>query len=172
MAYWDGERWIDERAPVRKERSRGARALMHTSQALLEGGLIAVLVGGLVVGTAFAGRGGSQVTPSIALNSVSGTGGALSAASQAALGDYVTFTTVVPKNVNNPRIEVLCYQGEELVYGEAGAIGDAFLLGGGGSTWKDRGGPAECDANLYYFSWKANTPTSTQLATTHFSADG
>ena len=58
MAFWDGERWIDERVPVRKGRSRSGRAFMHTSQALLEGGLIAVLVGGLIVGTAFGAKGG------------------------------------------------------------------------------------------------------------------
>ena len=125
------------------------------------------LVAALVVPVAtLAGKGGNDITPWIGLDAVAG--------GQPSLGGYVTFSTVVPKNVNNPRIEVLCYQGDRLVFGMAGAIDYAFLLGGGGSIWlyEDSGLGAECDANLYYFSWKANTPTAPQLATTHFTAGG
>ena len=133
-------------------------------------GILAALI---VPAAPFAGKsGGTGVTPWIGLDTVAGA--RAGAGVQPSLGDYVTFATVVPKNVNNPRIEVLCYQGDRLVFGMAGALDYAFLLGGGGSIWlyENNGLGAECDANLYYFSWKANTPTSTQLATTHFSAGG
>jgi len=134
-------------------------------------GLIAAFI---VPMGAFAGKGGgSTVQAWIGLNGVTDASGALAAAAgEPALGDYVTFSTVVLTNINNPRIEVLCYQGDELVFGMAGAIDYAFQLGGGGSTWKDRGGAAACEANLYYFSWKGNTPTAPQLATTSFAAGG
>ena len=142
-----------------------ARGRLRTE--LLALGLIAAFVVPMGV---FAGKGGgSTVQAWIGLNGVSD---ARTAAGEPSLGDSVTFSTVVPKNVNNPRIEVLCYQAGELVFGMAGAIDYSFQLGGGGSIWKDRGGAADCKANLYYFSWKANTPTATQLATTSFAAGG
>ncbi|HEX6400267.1 MAG TPA: hypothetical protein VF108_07350, partial [Actinomycetota bacterium] len=127
---------------------------------------LALLLALVVPIGAFAGKGGggSGVQPWIGLNGVTDENGRLAAAAgDPSLGDYVTFSTVVPKNVNNPRIEVLCYQAGELVFGMAGGTDYAFLLGGGGSTWKDNGGGADCVANLYYFSWKANTPTATRL---------
>ena len=123
--------------------------------------------------TSFAGRGGggSSVTPWIGLNGVTDElGDRIPGAGDPRLGDYVTFSTVAPKNINNPRIEILCYQNGELTFGMAGGVDYAFLLGGGGSIWKDNGGAADCVANLYVFSWKANTPMATQLATTSFSA--
>lgn len=88
---------------------------------------------------------------------------------------YVTFTTTgVPTHqIKNPRIEVLCYQSGTLVYGEAGAITDSFLLGGGGSIWIDNGGgPADCTANLFYFDNHGATQTYVLLATTSFAAAG
>lgn len=90
-----------------------------------------------------------------------------------ALGDTVTFTvTDVPKNVKRPRIEVLCYQDGALVYGEAGSDTDTFLLGGGGSIWKDGGGPADCVANLFYFDDRGPVQTYVRLASTSFHAEG
>lgn len=90
------------------------------------------------------------------------------------LGDEITFTvTGVPKNVQNPRIEVLAYQDGQLVYGEAGGIDHTFLLGGNvdrGSIWREVGGPATCVANLYHFTHKANTPDAPRLASTAFEA--
>ena len=86
------------------------------------------------------------------------------------LGGAVSFTTVYPTNVKNPRVEVLCYQNGALVYGEAGAPTDTFTLGGGGSLWLSGGGAASCVANLYFFTWKAGQPATTYLATTSFDA--
>ena len=113
----------------------------------------------------------AKVTPSISLNTVSGGAGALT--TQPALGTWVTFNTVVPTNVKNPRVEVLCYQNGSLVYGEAGGATDAFLLGGGGSLWLyGGGGPASCVANLYYFGQVQGQSTAIYLATTSFDAAG
>ena len=123
---------------------------------------------GFVVAPANAGK----VTASISLNQVMSGSGALVSQSGPALGDRVTFTTVIPTNVRNPRVEVLCYQNGSLVYGEAGAPADAFLLGGGASLWLTSGGAASCVANLYYFTWKAGQPATTYLATTSFDAAG
>src|SRR4051794_41584309 len=81
-----------------------------------------------------------SVSPSIKLSSVSGS--AAAAVAQPALGTSVTFATVVPTNVKNPRVEVLCYQAGALVYGEAGAPRGAVLLGGGGSLLLFSGGGA------------------------------
>jgi hypothetical protein len=85
-----------------------------------------------------------------------------------ALGDYISFTTTYPKTLKNPRIQVICYQNNELVYGEAGSANDQFLLGGGWSKWKEIGGPAECFVDLYYFDWQKGTQTFNKLASTNF----
>jgi hypothetical protein len=103
---------------------------------------------------------------------LSSVGGASLAAASPALGTSVTFDVAYPKTVKNPRIEVLCSQAGELVYGEAGAVSDAFLLGGGWSLWKERGGSADCVANLYYFGSKAGQQTYNWLAGTSFAAGG
>src|SRR5262245_64712391 len=129
---------------------------------------LAVCVG---VGASSASAG--KVTPSISLSSVSTGVGALT--TQPALGSWVTFTTVIPTNIRNPRVEVLCYQDGGLVYGEAGDPSHAFELGGNpdnGSIWRTTGGPASCVANIYYFTWKAGEPAAVYLATTSFDAVG
>jgi hypothetical protein len=109
-----------------------------------------------------------KVTPKISLDRVMN--GALVSQSGPSLGSWVTFTTVIPTNVNTPRVEVLCYQNGALVYGEGGSPTDAFLLGGGGSLWLSGGGAASCVANLYYFTWKGGQPGTVYLATTSFDA--
>ena len=107
-------------------------------------------------------------TSSIALKSA----GTSSSSSQPSLGSSVSFVTTYPVNVKNPRIEVLCYQGSTLVYGEAGSVDHEFQLGGGGSIWLTNGGGAQCTANLFYFGWKAGMQTYNLLASTSFSAGG
>ena len=57
MTYWDGERWLDERSGETREPSKARRAFTHSWQLLLEGSIVALLVVGLVSGTAFAGKG-------------------------------------------------------------------------------------------------------------------
>jgi hypothetical protein len=84
----------------------------------------------------------------------------------------VTFATTYPRTVKNPRIEVLCYQGGQLVFGMAGGVAYEFLLGGGGSPWLTGGGAADCTANLFYFGSHAGKQTYNKLATTSFLAGG
>ena len=71
------------------------------------------------------------------------------------LGDNVTFTVGYPKTLDHygVRIQVLCYQDGNLVYGEAGPFSQGFLLGGAMSTWYLNDGPADCHADLYYWSY-------------------
>ena len=96
----------------------------------------------------------------------------LAAASEPALGSTVSFDTKYPPNTKNPRIQVLCYQGGELVYGEAGGVTESFRLGGGGSVWLHTGGSADCTANLFYYGWRAGAQTYNVLASTTFEAAG
>jgi hypothetical protein len=136
--------------------------LTHSAQALAEGSLIALLVVGLMAGSVFAAKGGGQSGSWIELAQGSG----FSASVQPTLGDSVSFSTGYPNNVQNPRIEVLCYQNGSLVYGAAGAVTDSFLLGGGGSIWLTNGGSATCTANLFYFGQHAGSQTYNVLAST------
>jgi hypothetical protein len=91
------------------------------------------------------------------------------------LGDIVEFH-VESQGVPNPRVDVLAYQDGVLVYGEAnGPSKDGhvqFELGGGASNWKTNGGPADCEARLYYF--KSGQPITTVYldGPINFPADG
>jgi hypothetical protein len=90
------------------------------------------------------------------------------------LGDAVTFGVSVPKAVErqDPRIQVMCYQGTTLVYGEAGPYTQAFLLGGASSDWLNTSqGPAHCVADLYYWSYQGGQKFN-WLASTAFDAGG
>lgn len=79
------------------------------------------------------------------------------------LGDLVTFTTSgIPKNVHRPRIEVLCYQDNALVFGMAGGVDYAFRLGAG----------TDCTANLFYFGKEQGEQVYVLLASTSFHAEG
>ena len=69
------------------------------------------------------------------------------------LGDWVTFTYVVPGTVSSPRVQVVCYQGGVMVYGEAGPATQSFLLGGASSQWLTNGGAASCTATVYEWDW-------------------
>ncbi len=133
---------------------------------------VAVLIAGLVLLPTFVahaakggnGNGNGRLTadPSIALNEP-----------DQHLGGTVTFTVVLPKLAGNttPRIEVLCYQSGHLVYGEAGGVDQSFLLGGAMSEWLKTGGPADCSANLFYWSYNGGQ-TYNWLASTGFPAAG
>lgn len=76
-------------------------------------------------------------------------------------GGYVDFIGTYPGNrpgdskqdrLSNPRVQLLCYQSDELVYGEAGGTAHVFSLGGSSSQWiANGGGAADCHADLFYF---------------------
>ena len=140
---------------------------MFTRLAVL-GSLVAALC---VLAAPALGKGTPHADSSITLNQ----GGTSLAQTAPRLGSTVSFTAAYPTSIKNPRVEVLCYQNGDLVYGEAGAPTDTFLLGGNpdrGSIWRTTLGPASCVANLYYFTWKAGEPAATYLATTSFEAAG
>jgi hypothetical protein len=87
------------------------------------------------------------------------------------LGDVVTFTVSYPKTLDHfgVRIQVLCYQDGNLVYGEAGPYSQGFLLGGAMSPWYLNDGAADCHADLYYWSYNGGQKFN-PLATVGFSA--
>ena len=90
-----------------------------------------------------------------------------------ALGDWVTFSATYPRQLESKgvRIQVLCYQNGELVFGMAGAHDYDFLLGGAMSTWYLNGGAASCVADLYYWSYNGGQKFN-WLASTTFDAAG
>jgi hypothetical protein len=89
------------------------------------------------------------------------------------LGDTVTFTVSVPKQIKNPRIQVSCFKGTTMGWSTAGSVTESFKLGGDSSLWKTLGGDASCEAILYYWINKPNQPqTFVSLATTTFAAAG
>jgi hypothetical protein len=130
---------------------------------------IAALSLALTAAPAFAARGGggklAPSGPSIKVDQ-----------SSPALGSSVTFTSSYPGSTKNPRIQVMCYQNGQLVYGEAGAADHIFLLGGNpdrGSIWRMVGGSASCTADLFDLIWNGNNPQQVAwLATTSFNAAG
>lgn len=101
------------------------------------------------------------------------------------LGSYVHYNYTLPKGVkDNPtgsgtqaRIENDCYQDGNLVYASAanaidlkdGAQGE--LLGGGGSVWLTNGGPAECTATLYQWTYNGSQKFN-PFATVTYSVGG
>jgi len=155
MAYWDGERWIDERAPAPKEQTRTRRAFVHTSQALLEGSLVALLGIGLVAGTAFAGKVGGSVNL-VMVQDANGNGAPNWA-------DTVTFD--VSSTADKPYVNVRCYQGGSLVYdGWAGFydgawFGQTYMLES--SSWV--GGAADCTARLVTYGKNGRERTLTSM---------
>jgi hypothetical protein len=158
--------------------SAAASTGRHIAGAVLEGLLLAALIAALLIAlspiyaparsistghVSAAARGTSWITLAQSTSAAS---------AQPSLGSYVAFSTGYPTNVKNPRIEVLCYQGSDLVYGAAGSVDHSFLLGGGSSVWLQVGGAAECTANLFYFGTHAGSQTYNWLASTSFSAGG
>jgi hypothetical protein len=91
-----------------------------------------------------------------------------------ALGDWVTFAVTFPKSVEHhgPRIQLMCYQQDVLVYGETAPYYQAFMLGGSSSVWlNDSPGPVHCVADLYYWTYQGRQKFN-WLASTEFDAGG
>jgi hypothetical protein len=90
------------------------------------------------------------------------------------LGDVITFTyapTTLPGPAKSqPRIQVICYQGPDVVYAEANWASASFLLGGFSSAWLNSfPGPVHCMADLFYFSYHGGQAFNL-LASTQFDA--
>jgi hypothetical protein len=124
-------------------------------------------------GSALAAKGGVKGTnvtsaaPSITLNEA-----------DPHFGDIVTFTVTYPEMRYTPIVRVLCRQDGEIVHQYA-------QWNDGGSPWlpsfalwdsiwaANGGGPADCVADLYYYTWKGQTETGiVYLAHTEFVAAG
>ena len=151
MTYWDGDHWISDRSPKPKERSATRRALAHSTQAILEASLLALLVVGLVAGTAFAAKGGGQErSGSVSLVMVQDTNGN----GLPNWAEVVTFD--VSTTADKPYVNVRCYQDGAFVYDAwAGFYGGAwfgqtFTLSS--SYWT--AGSADCTARLV--TWSKN----------------
>lgn len=171
MEFWDGERWIDERTPKPKQRSVARRALTHSTQVMLEASLVALLVVGLVAGTAFAakgGKGGGGKT------GTSGTLAVVMVADQNGDGapnwnDQVTFD-VYTTATEKPWVKLNCYQSGTWVYTATHGFFEAypwapnFTLASGAWT----SGAGDCTATLYMVTSNGRSKT---LATLSFHVD-
>ncbi len=90
----------------------------------------------------------ATVTPSLAAKPVRED--SITLVGTAYLGSTVSFSYTLAKHVKDPRIQVVCSQGEDVVWAAAQpAPGNSFLLGGLESDWLDNGGSASCVATLY-----------------------
>lgn len=145
------------------------RITSHSLQAIAEAALIAMLVVGLMAGTAFAGKGGHQTTGGssglavVMVTDANGNG-------SANWGDRVTFavsTTATAK----PWVAVNCSQGGAWVYSASAGFFPAyawepnFTLSA--TSWT--GGAADCTAKLYQVTSNGRNRT---LATMAFHVDG
>jgi hypothetical protein len=160
MSYWNGSTWVKPNAPTPRRESRATRWGATVVMFIAAGLLI------LPSGAASAGQSGG--TSWIVLASVNGRAGSV----QPSLGSSVTFDAGYPKTVKNPRIAVKCSQDGALAYAEAGTVDDSFVLGGAGSDWLRSGGAANCEADLFYFTYKSKVQTYHWLASTTFDAAG
>ena len=119
MALWDGERWIDQRPPEPRRASRARQLFVHSSQVALEGALVALLIVGLIAGTAFAGKGGGGGGGkgggggggTIALRMVTDQNGN----GDPNWNDVVTFAASVGATPE-PHVKLQCKQGGAVVY--------------------------------------------------------
>ena len=127
--------------------------LKHSTMAVLEGALIAMLVVGLMAGTAFAARGGGGGKPSGG-GTLSEPGMVVDANGNGSpnRGDDITFT-VSTTATDSPMVGLRCWQGTDFVYdGYVGyfastATYDYFELA---SNYWVAGTDASCTARLFY----------------------
>jgi hypothetical protein len=123
----------------------------HSAQAIAEGALVALLVVGLMAGTAFAGRPGSTTTGGGTINLA-----LMDGATQAYYGARAGFT-VSTTATPYPYVHLMCSQNGSLVAeGRTGffptAIGNEWFYLGPTPNWQ--GGAADCTAKLEKYSNK------------------
>lgn len=137
--------------------------LTHSVQAVLEGALIAMLVVGLLAGTALAGKpggGGTSASSSLTLvlaDDANGNGSPNWA-------DTVTFHPSTSAT-SSPQVSLSCSQGGAVVYhanaawysGNPFAYMQMMKLSSGAWT----GGAADCTARMYYSSGKRTVTLKT-----------
>ena len=143
---------------------------------IIAGTLVAFALGAVTVTAAPK----TEVAPTISLNTVATFSAAADGSTRyPSIGDWITFTVTFPKSVERygPRILISCYQNDQLVYAEGGTYYQAFMLGGSGSLWVydlapgDRQAPAQCVAELFYFSYNGGQKWN-HLADVSFEAGG
>ncbi len=159
MSYWNGSAWV-EREPAPHPRDSRTTRWAATGLMILGAALLLLPFG--------AASAAPRSQAWLALASVDGR----AASVQPSLGSTVAFAAGYPSNVRSPRIAVKCYQSGTLVYAEAGAVGESFVLGGAGSVWLTNGGAANCNADLFYFTYNRGVQTDHWLASTSFDAAG
>jgi hypothetical protein len=127
--------------------------------------LLAICISVFPMG-ALAGRGGDETPPSLTLRE-----------SDPHYGGLATFSVTYPEMRWSPRVRVLCRQNGEVVY--------QYSQGPGGDPWAPQfhlwdavwaahgGGPANCEADLYYYTWRGHEQTGVvYLAHREFTAAG
>lgn len=83
------------------------------------------------------------------------------------LGGDVSFVTDLDGTKSkNPRVQIICRQGGDIVYGAADYPTEVFTLGGGWSEWLANGGAADCRADFF------DGTTGASFAYTTFTASG
>jgi hypothetical protein len=139
---------------------------VHGLQAVAEGGLVALMIVGLMAGTAFASNGGGPIksSSSISLVVLGASSGTTSATSDPQYGGQVTFDISTTATAY-PFVNLKCYQNGTLVAeGWAGFFDGALgnqAFGLYSPQWT--GGAADCTANLDMKSnakWKVLATTS------------
>ena len=143
--FWNGTRWVEEPPARSPERRRGH----HLTGAFV----VASLIFGLVVTSAFAARGGHAAT-----NTTSFSGPVLvvdpDADGVVAHGDSVTFN-VATNATSYPEVGVRCWQGNSWVYDGYVSYFDSWLSPSyftlDSSNWSATLG-ASCSARLFYYN--------------------
>jgi hypothetical protein len=144
------------------------RLIKHASGAVLEGSLVALLVVGLMAGTAFAGKGGGGGKPGGGSTGTTGNSIAIVNSDPDGIvnhGDTITFA--VTTAASRPFVSLKCTVGGTLVYtASAGYFADYpwtrdFILSS--NSWTSGG--ADCTARLYSTTDGVKTTT---LATKTF----
>jgi hypothetical protein len=141
------------------------RFTTHTLMALAEASLIALLVVGLIAGTAFAGKGGGKGKPSgggtIGLQMVDGDDNTANYMERAG---FVVSTTATDR----PFVGLRCYQGSNFVLDGYTGYFDTYMFDPWitlGSPYWDADSSADCTARLFYYDKRGNQKV---LATTSF----
>jgi hypothetical protein len=113
--------------------------------------LAALAVTGAIAGVSSATRGGKNAVPavttaSIVLNQV-----------DTHYGDAVTFTVAYPEMRETALVWLSCFRDGQQIHQFGGLPSETFGLWNA-NPWT--GGPADCRADLYYFTYKGQVETS------------
>jgi hypothetical protein len=169
MSFWTGTHWEEPERSAPKPKARPSR-LRHAAEAVAEGSLIALLVVGLIAGTAFAGN----RTSSVWVDELAG-------ARSAGLAYGSPFTVGYETSAQKPWAQARCYPDSSTdyrqTYGDGWVWAENFSVYPGGpmpqafeltdpiaENW--RGGGADCVVRLVKYS--SDYSRYTVLATSSF----